>query len=263
MTDADADADTAADAAPAADTTLSFEQSIPDEAVLAVEDIESGYGELQVLYDVSMFVEPEEIVCIIGPNGAGKSTVLKTIFGLLEPWSGTVRVGDREISGLAPEDVVRAGVGYVPQTENVFETLTVRENLLVGGVARDDAADTIQALRDRFSLLDEKWTTKAADLSGGQRQILALARALVMDPDVLLVDEPSAGLAPSIVEDVLAELRRINELGTAILMIEQNARQGLSVSDRGYVMSQGEVRFVDDADAVLTNPKIRELYLGG
>ena len=257
MSDADAEA------AGSEETALSFEQSIPEDAVLAVEDVESGYGELQVLYDVSMFVEPEEIVCIIGPNGAGKSTVLKTIFGLLEPWSGTVRVGDREISGRAPEEIVRAGVGYVPQTENVFEPLTVRENLLVGGVARDDAEETIAELRDRFSLLDEKWTAKAADLSGGQRQILALARALVMKPEVLLIDEPSAGLAPSIVEDVLAELRRINELGTAILMIEQNARQGLSVSDRGYVMSQGEVRFVDDADAVLANPKIRELYLGG
>lgn len=242
---------------------LAFSQTIPDDAVLSVDDVESGYGDLQVLHGVSLFVKPDEIVCIIGPNGAGKSTVLKTMFGLLPAWSGTVRAGGQDITELSPEQIVRTGVGYVPQTENVFETLTVRENLLIGGVAREEAETVVAELRDRFSLLDEKWTTKAADLSGGQRQILALARALVMEPDVLLVDEPSAGLAPSIVDDVLSELRRINELGTAILMIEQNARQGLSVADRGYVMAQGTVQFVDDANAVLDNPKIRELYLGG
>ena len=242
---------------------LAFSQTIPDDAVLSVDDVESGYGDLQVLHGVSLFVKPDEIVCIIGPNGAGKSTVLKTMFGLLPAWSGTVRAGGQDITERSPEQIVQTGVGYVPQTENVFETLTVRENLLIGGVAREEAETVVAELRDRFSLLDEKWTTKAADLSGGQRQILALARALVMEPDVLLVDEPSAGLAPSIVDDVLSELRRINELGTAILMIEQNARQGLSVADRGYVMAQGTVQFVDDANAVLDNPKIRELYLGG
>lgn len=233
------------------------------DALLEVEGVDSGYGELQVLHGVSMHVERAEIVCMIGPNGAGKSTVLKTIFGLLEPWAGRVRFDGVDITGDAPEDIVREGLSYVPQIDNVFGSLTVRENLMIGGVAREDTEEVVDDLRTRFPLLDEKWTARARDLSGGQRQILALARALVMEPEVLLVDEPSAGLAPSIVDDVLAELQTINDLGTAVLMIEQNARQGLEVADRGYVMSQGRVEFEDDADTILENPKIRELYLGG
>ncbi len=246
-----------------ADADLEFEQTIPDDAVLVAEGLESGYGELQVLHGTSMYLKSEEIVCIIGPNGAGKSTVLKTIFGLLDAWAGRVEFNGEDITGAAPEDIVRKGVGYVPQIDNVFPSMTVRENLLMGGVARDDTDEIMGQLRDRFPLLEEKWTTKATNLSGGQRQILALARALMMEPDVLLVDEPSAGLAPSIVDDVIAELETVNELGTAILMIEQNAREGLEVADRGYVLAQGQVEFEDDANEILDNDRIRELYLGG
>lgn len=245
------------------ETGLEFEQTIPEDAVLVAEDLESGYGELQVLHGASMYLEPNEIVCIIGPNGAGKSTVLKTIFGLLDVWAGQVRLGEEDITGLPPEDIVRKGIGYVPQIDNVFPSMTVRENLMMGGVARDDTEEIMGQLRDRFGLLDDKWTAKAKNLSGGQRQILALARALMMEPDVLLVDEPSAGLAPSIVDDVIAELETVNELGTSILMIEQNAREGLAVADRGYVLAQGQVEFTDDADEILDNERIRELYLGG
>lgn len=242
---------------------LEFEQTIPEDAVLVAEDLESGYGELQVLHGVSMYVEPEEIVCIIGPNGAGKSTVLKTMFGLLDAWEGTVTFAGRDITGMLPEEIVRQGMGYVPQIDNVFPSMTVRENLMMGGVARDDTDEITAQLCERFPLLEEKWTSKAKNLSGGQRQILALARALMTEPDVLLVDEPSAGLAPSIVDDVIAELETVNDLGTAILMIEQNAREGLSVADRGYVLAQGQVEFADDADEILENQRIRELYLGG
>lgn len=242
--------------------TLEFEQTIPEDAVLVADGLESGYGELQVLHGVSMYVEPEEIVCIIGPNGAGKSTVLKTIFGLLDAWAGQVRFDGTDITGEAPEDIVRRGIGYVPQIDNVFPSMTVRENLQMGGVAREETDEIMAELRERFPLLEEKWDEKAKNLSGGQRQILALARALMMEPDVLLVDEPSAGLAPSIVDDVIAELKTVNELGTAILMIEQNAREGLSVADRGYVLAQGQVEFMDDADEILENKRIRELYLG-
>lgn len=244
-------------------TDLEFDQTIPNDAVLVAEDLESGYGELQVLHGVSMYLEPEEIVCIIGPNGAGKSTVLKTIFGLLEAWEGRVEFAGEDITNTAPEDIVRKGVGYVPQIDNVFPSLTVRENLLMGGVAREETDEIMAQLRDRFPLLEDKWTAKAANLSGGQRQILALARALMMEPDVLLVDEPSAGLAPSIVDDVIAELETVNDLGTAILMIEQNAREGLAVADRGYVLAQGQVEFTDVSDEILDNERIRELYLGG
>lgn len=233
------------------------------DTVLTVDGVDSGYGEVQILFDLSFHLNDGEIVCMIGPNGAGKSTVLRTVFGLLQPWSGTITLRGEDITGMAPEDIVRKGVAYVPQIDNVFGSLTVMENLKMGGVARDDAESVIEELLDNFELLQDKRSTKARDLSGGQRQILALARALVMEPDVLLVDEPSAGLAPAIVDDVIEDIRRINDLGTTILMVEQNARQGLAIADRGIVLDQGQVEFEDDATTILERPKIRELYLGG
>ena len=232
--------------------------------VLELEDVDSGYGDMQVLDDLSMALYDGEVVCLIGPNGAGKSTVLRTAFGLLEPWSGHVRYHGEDIGGTAPEDIVRLGVGYVPQTRNVFGSLSVEENLRMGGVAReDDLGPVLEGLYDRFPLLREKRRAKARTLSGGQRQILALARALVMEPDVLLVDEPSAGLAPNTADDVFEHVLTVNEMDTAIVMVEQNAKKGLAISDRGYVLDQGTVRFEDDADALLADDQVAELYLGG
>ncbi len=232
--------------------------------VLAVEHVDSGYGEVQVLDDLSLTLADEEIACLVGPNGAGKSTVLKTVFGMLTPWTGHVRFDGRDIGGMAPEDIVREGIGYVPQTENVFGTLTIEENLRMGGVARDDDLDPIiDQLYDRFPILTEKRTVKARTLSGGQRQVLAFARALVMEPDVLLIDEPSAGLAPNTADEVFADVQAVNELGTAILMVEQNAKKGLAISDRGYVLDQGTVAYADNADGLLDNPEVSRLYLGG
>ena len=232
--------------------------------VLELEGVDSGYGEVQVLEDCTLQLDPGEIVCLIGPNGAGKSTVLKTAFGMLSPWTGSVRYHDREIGGLAPEDIVREGIGFVPQTENVFGSLTIEENLRMGGVARDDDLEPVlERLYDRFPLLDEKRTAKARNLSGGQRQVLALARALVMEPDVLLIDEPSAGLAPNTADDVFADVQEVNAMDTAILMVEQNAKKGLAISDRGYVLDQGTVRFEDEADGLLDNEEVSKLYLGG
>jgi branched-chain amino acid transport system ATP-binding protein len=237
---------------------------VPRETALAVRGVDSGYGEAQVLDDLNLYLNGGEIVCLIGPNGAGKSTVLKTIFGLLKPWTGTVTLGDEDISGTDPEDLVRMGVGYVPQVDNVFGSLTIDENLRMGGVARESGLDAVVSdLYERFPILDEKRQAKARTLSGGQRQVLAFARALVMEPDVLLIDEPSAGLAPSIVEDVFEDVQTVNELGTAILMVEQNAREGLAISDRGYVLDQGTVAYEDDADGLLDNPEVSQLYLGG
>jgi len=237
----------------------------PDEnVVLDVQDVDSGYGDVQVLDDLSMTLAENEIACLVGPNGAGKSTVLKTVFGMLTPWTGHVRYHGDDIGGMAPEDVVRAGIGYVPQTDNVFGTLTIEENLRMGGVARsDDIGPVLDELYDRFPLLTEKQRAKAKTLSGGQRQVLAFARALVMEPDVLLVDEPSAGLAPNTADEVFADVQAVNELGTAILMVEQNARKGLSISDTGYVLDQGTVAYADDADGLLDNPEVSRLYLGG
>ncbi|RNJ27464.1 ABC transporter ATP-binding protein [Halosegnis longus] len=211
-----------------------------------------------------MSLESDEIVCLIGPNGAGKSTVLKTVFGLLEPWTGSVRFRGDDIGGLAPEDIVREGVGYVPQTENVFGSLTIEENLRMGGVARDDDLDpVIEGLYDRFPVLEEKRRAKASTLSGGQRQLLAFARALMMEPEVLLIDEPSAGLAPNTADEVFADVQTVNDGGTAILMVEQNAHKGLGISDRGYVLDQGTVAYENEADSLLDDPEVSRLYLGG
>ncbi|MES3518404.1 MAG: ABC transporter ATP-binding protein [Natronomonas sp.] len=231
--------------------------------VLELTDIDGGYGDIQVLDGLSMYLDAEEIVCLIGPNGAGKSTVLKTVFGLLSPWTGQIRYRDAEIGGMDPEDIVRLGIGYVPQTQNVFGSLSVEENLRMGGVALDGDVDpVVEELCDRFPLLAEKRDATAATLSGGQRQILALARALVVDPDVLLIDEPSAGLAPSTAADVFEDVVTINETGTAVLMVEQNATRGLSIADRGYVLDQGSVRYEGQADSLLDDEEVAKLYLG-
>ncbi|MFC3478263.1 ABC transporter ATP-binding protein [Halobacterium litoreum] len=234
------------------------------EPILSVDGVDSGYGDVQVLDDLSMHLEDDEIVCLIGPNGAGKSTVLKTVFGLLTPWEGSVTFAGEDITGVDPATLVRQGMGYVPQIENVFSSMTVEENLRMGGVSRESGLDdTIDRLCERFPLLADKRGAKARTLSGGQRQVLAFARALMTDPDVLLIDEPSAGLAPNIVEDVFENVQTVNDLGTAIMMVEQNAVEGLGISDRGYVLDQGTVRFEDEADALLDNPEVGQLYLGG
>ncbi|WP_277554312.1 ABC transporter ATP-binding protein [Halobaculum limi] len=235
-----------------------------DDVILSVENVDSGYGDVQVLDDLSLTLSEGEIACLVGPNGAGKSTVLKTVFGMLTPWQGHVRYHGDDIGGTAPEEIVRIGIGYVPQTDNVFGTLSIEENLRMGGVARDDDLEPVlEQLYDRFPILEEKRTAKARTLSGGQRQVLAFARALVMEPDVLLIDEPSAGLAPNTADEVFADVQEVNELGTAILMVEQNARKGLAISDTGYVLDQGSVAYADDADDLLDNPEVSKLYLGG
>ncbi|WP_232700736.1 ABC transporter ATP-binding protein [Halobacterium wangiae] len=234
------------------------------EPVLDVDSVDSGYGDVQVLDDLSLHLDQDEIVCLIGPNGAGKSTVLKTVFGLLDVWSGSVTFRGEDITGTEPADLVRRGMGYVPQVDNVFSSMTIDENLRMGGVSRESGLDeAIDRLYDRFDIIEEKRDKKASTLSGGQRQVLAFARALVTEPDVLLIDEPSAGLAPNIVRDVFENVQTVNELGTAILMVEQNATEGLGISDRGYVLDQGQVRFEDDAAALLENPEVGQLYLGG
>ena len=232
--------------------------------VLEVSGVDSGYGYVQVLDDLNLHLDDEEIVCLIGPNGAGKSTVLKTVFGLLTPWTGSITLRGEEIGGVDPADLVRMGVGYVPQVDNVFGSLSIEENLRMGGVARESGLDdVIDRLYERFPILDEKRAAKARTLSGGQRQVLAFSRALVMEPDVLLIDEPSAGLAPSIVEDVFRNVQTVNELGASILMVEQNAREGLAISDRGYVLDQGTVAYEGDAGELLDDPEVSQLYLGG
>ena len=233
-------------------------------SLLEARDVVSGYGDAEILHGVSMDVDEEEIVSIIGPNGAGKSTLMKAVFGLIDCWEGTVSFAGQDITGLRPDEVTRTGMCYVPQVDNVFPSLTVEENLEMGAYILDEVPRAaLREVYDRFPILEERKQQKAGTMSGGQRQMLAMGRGLMVDPDLMLIDEPSAGLAPDLVDDVFEKVIEINEAGTAILMVEQNARKALSVSDRGYVLEMGENRFEDTGENLLENEEVAELYLGG
>ena len=232
-------------------------------ALLEARDIVSGYGDAQILHGVSMDVADDEIVCIIGPNGAGKSTFMKAVFGLIDCWEGSVTFDGAGITDLRPDEITREGMCYVPQVDNVFPNLTVRENLEMGAYILDSMPqDALGEVFDRFPILEERQNQKAGTMSGGQQQMLAMGRGLMVDPDLMLVDEPSAGLAPDLVDEVFEKIIEINESGTAILMVEQNARKALRNSDRGYVLEMGENRFEDTGEALLDNEEVTELYLG-
>ena len=230
---------------------------------LAVDAITSGYGEVPVVSDVSIQIAQDEIVTIIGPNGAGKSTLLKAMFGLLPAWQGRVSFAGDDVTGLPPEQLVRRGIAFVPQTENVFPSLTIRENLTMGGFTRaDGVAERIDWVFDLFPVLAERPRERASRLSGGQRQTLALARALMLEPRVLLLDEPSASLSPRMVETIFASIVEINRRGTAVVMVEQSARQALAISHRGYVLANGRNRLEGPARDLLASDDVRRLYLG-
>jgi ABC-type branched-subunit amino acid transport system ATPase component len=230
---------------------------------LAAEGITSGYGEVPVVQDVSIHVAQNEIVTIIGPNGAGKSTVLKALFGFLPVWQGRVSLAGDDVTGLAPELLVCRGIAFVPQTDNVFPNLTVRENLTMGGITRADGVEErISWVLELFPVLAERPRERAGRLSGGQRQTLAIARALMLEPRILLLDEPSASLSPKMVDTVLANVVEINRRGTAVLMVEQRARQALAISDRGYVLANGRNRLEGPASDLLASDEVRRLYLG-
>jgi len=232
--------------------------------VLEVRNLTSGYGETDILQDVSMKLDENEIVSIIGPNGAGKSTLLKTIFGILKPRQGFVRLQDEEITGLSPDRIVRKGMSYVPQVDNVFPSLTIQENLEMGAFVRtDDYRDRLQEMYDLFPLLKDRRNQKVGNLSGGQRQMVAMGRALMLDPKVLLLDEPSASLAPMLVEMIFEKIVDINKTGVAIVVVEQNARETLKISNRGCVLSMGRKVFEDTGKAILENEEVGKLYLGG
>ncbi len=233
-------------------------------ALLDVRHVSSGYGEMVILHDVSMHVEPGEIVTLIGPNGAGKSTLLKTIFGLLTPTAGHIRFQDTDITGMKPPLLVRQGISYVPQVDNVFPSLTVQENLEMGAFVREDAyTDRLEEIFTLFPALRLKRKQRVGALSGGERQMVAMGRALMLDPTLLLLDEPSAGLAPRMVGLVLEKIIEINRTGVALLMVEQNARQALKLSHRGYVMASGQVRFEGQGQHLLEDEEVGRLYLGG
>ncbi|WP_254545099.1 ABC transporter ATP-binding protein [Halomarina pelagica] len=236
----------------------------PEDGLLVVRGLDAGYGDLQVLSDLDLTVGEGEYVTIVGPNGAGKSTAMKSVFGLTTHMGGEITFDGHDIAGLVPEEVIHYGIGYVPQNDNVFPSLSVEENLEMGAYILDAVPrDRLEAVYDRFPILRERDTQKAGTLSGGQRQMLAMGRALMLDPQLLLLDEPSAGLAPDLVDEMFDRIDAINDAGTAVLMVEQNAKEALRRCDRGYVLVNGRNRFVDTGDALLADEEVRREFLGG
>jgi len=232
--------------------------------LLKVDTITSGYGGMEVLRELSLEVRSREIVSIIGPNGAGKSTAMKTVFGLLKPWKGDITFEGKSIAGLTPDRIVREGLCYVPQVENVFPSLTVEENLDMGAfLLSGPLQERKQRIFDMFPRLAERRRQRAGKMSGGERQMVAMGRALMLDPKLLLLDEPSAGLAPMMVDSIFETVRTINDAGVAILMVEQNARKSLELADRGYVLATGTNQVEGSGEELLANPDVARLYLGG
>ena len=234
-------------------------------AILRATDVVAGYVRgLPIVQGASLEVAGGEIVTVIGPNGAGKSTLLKAIAGLIVTESGSIQFQGRDLVSLAPSAIVRAGVGYVPQTGNVFTTLSIHENLKVGGhlLATGERAARLERAYAQFPALAEKRGTRARNLSGGQRQMLAIARALMTDPALLMLDEPTAGLAPRVVEEVFAQLRALARAGVAVLMVEQKVRAALLASDKGYVFAEGRNVLQGNSQDLLGDPRVNEIFLG-
>ena len=233
-------------------------------SILTVDNIVAGYGETEILHGVSMRVEPGEAVTIFGPNGCGKSTLMKTIFGLLTPKQGSIVFEDSDITGMPTDRLIRLGMSYVPQTGNIFPSLTIEENLEMGAFVDDtDVRSQVSEMYRIFPDLERSRRQRAGSLSGGQRQMLAFARALMLRPRLLLLDEPSAGLSPLMAQLIFDRLRDIRSIGIAILIIEHNIRTALEMSDRGYVLADGQNQLDGSASGLLDNPEIGRLYLGG
>lgn len=233
-------------------------------ALLEVEDVHAGYGDFLVLQGVDLAVERGQIVCLIGPNGAGKSTLFKTIYGLLKPSRGDVRFDGKSIVGLTQRELLERGIAYVLQRHAVFPDMTVRENLEMGAFIAADDYDTdtkIDEMCDIFPVLEERIGDKAGQLSGGQQQMVEFARGLMLDPELLLLDEPTAGLAPKIIDDVFEKVEAINDLGVTVLMIEQNIKTGIRYSDYAFLLENGRSKSDGPAETILEQPEIREAYL--
>jgi ABC-type branched-subunit amino acid transport system ATPase component len=234
--------------------------------LLKVDEITCGYGDMQVLTDVSIEVKRGEIVSIIGPNGAGKSTVMKAVFGLLHPWTGRIEFDGIDISRHEPYEIVETGMCYVPQVANVFTELTVDENLDMGAFVRSDdqVGERKQQIFELFPRLHERRRQKAGKMSGGERQMVAMGSALMLDPKLILLDEPSAGLAPKMVDHIFERIVHVNRaFDIAVMMVEQNAKQSLQMAHRGYVMASGENRVEGTGQELLNDPDVARLYLGG
>ena len=232
-------------------------------ALLEVEDIHTYYGNIEALKGVSLTVEEGEIVTLIGSNGAGKSTTLRSISGLTPPREGAIRFGGRDITATPPQDIVRLGISQSPEGRHCFARMTARENLELGAyLRRDDVAADMERVFELFPRLKERERQKAGTMSGGEQQMLAIGRALMARPKLLLLDEPSMGIAPILVDRIYETIREINEQGTTILLVEQNANHALDTARRGYVLATGKVALADDSKALRSNPEVQKAYLG-
>ncbi|MEB3862418.1 MAG: ABC transporter ATP-binding protein [Desulfurococcales archaeon] len=233
--------------------------------ILEVKGVDAGYGKLQILFNVSMEVEPKDIFVIVGPNGSGKSTLLKTIFGLTRIYKGSIRFNGEEITGKPPHDIAKTGIAYLPQTDNVFAQLTVAENLKMAAytLPPDLAQERISEVLERFPLLKARLKDKAMTLSGGQRQILAMAMSLIRKPKLMLFDEPTAALAPKLAAEILDEIIKLrDELGITIILVEQNAKKALQMGDKALLLVGGRVMYRGGAKELLEHPELGALYLG-
>ncbi len=231
---------------------------------LTAEHMTGGYGATDILHDCTIKVEQGEIAVIVGPNGAGKSTAMKAVFGMLPLREGHVLLGETDITAMSPQERVASGMGFVPQTHNVFTSMSVEENLEMGAYLRDgDFRGTIEQVYDLFPVLKEKRRQPAGELSGGQRQQVAVGRALMTEPKLLMLDEPTAGVSPIVMDELFDRIIEVARTGIAILMVEQNARQALNIADHGYVLVQGRNAWTDTGEALLANPEVRRTFLGG
>lgn len=234
-------------------------------AFLIGENMTGGYGKgADILHDCTIGVEKGEIAVVVGPNGAGKSTAMKAVFGMLNIHTGRVMMDGEEITNLSPQARVQKGMGFVPQTSNVFTTMSVEENLEMGAFIRDDdISGTMEQVFELFPILKEKRKQPAGELSGGQRQQVAVGRALMTKPKVLMLDEPTAGVSPIVMDELFDRIIEVAKTGVAILMVEQNAKQALNIADKGYVLVQGKNRYTDTGEALMADPEVRKAFLGG
>jgi len=232
-------------------------------ALLEIQSVVGGYGDTEILHGVSLQVDAGDIVVVIGPNGAGKSTVMRAVFGLLRLSEGRILLDGEDVTNTPPEQVVRKGVCYVPQTSNIFPSLTVQENLEMGAFVReDDFSPRLQEIYELFPPLSDKRKQVAGTLSGGQRQMVAMGKALMLDPKILLLDEPTAGLSPKYRSEIFSIVKTINGAGTPILMVEQNAKQALGIANRGYVLVDGKNKLVGTGRELLEDPEVAAMFLG-
>jgi ABC-type branched-subunit amino acid transport system ATPase component len=230
--------------------------------ILQVEGIKSGYGSMEVLHEVSVEVEEGKIVTLLGPNGSGKTTLLRTIFGIVKPRDGAITFKGEDITGLAPEKTVLKGLSYVPQEENIFPSLSVQENLEMGAFTRtDDWGSRVEEIYELFPDITDRRYSRAGELSGGMRQMLAIGRALMLNPEVLLLDEPSTGLAPFLVDQIFERIQELNRQGVTIFLVEQNA-QALKCADKAYILEGGEKKAEGNAKELMADEEIGRLYLG-